>query len=924
MLVVRVLRLGEYNKVMRVTIITLLVCLMNIQVAHSENQTALISKISGVAETRVGNELAWKEAKVGQSLTTRDKIRTKMGSYVKLVLPDKSTIELKENSVLDLSRMTSSPDDGSEVTKIKLWIGTVRCDVEKLKNENSSFEIHTPVAVCGVRGTIPGVQTDGNNATFWSEENDIDVWNPKTGDKTSVGAGERVDVDENGNLGDVNKLTDNDSNLTGGWDEKADDKTSPEIQHSGLQNTNPGEDVAIGATVTDDVKVEYAKLYYKVPSKGAYVGVDMSGHNNSYNAIIPGAEISKPELLYYIEASDGTNKSRTRTYAVQVSDAGEEMKACDNQDNDGDGQIDEETENGVDDDADGRTDEDLNCNAATSLNAPTISMPLAGEKFCEASIDLKGSVEGDLPLTVLVSLNGTNSSQEELTDVKTFSLKADLADGKNEISVTVKDSNDNMSPSKIIEVYAYLTKPTAPELSVVRKGGTKIRVEGKATPSTTLILKLNGSEVARQGLGDAGEFEIDDLDVIIGQNVITAYTENYCQQKGDETSKEVTINEESPFSITSPVDMDCLSGEPIKVSTDIDPSRLTGGKYLVAVVNGEEQGDVNAVSLNPGNNVIEVVERTEGDENSRMSSSNSVKVIYDPSMPEMNIDNPPDGLLVGQNCGVDLAVVSGYVSDQESGIDEVVITAGKSQTLQFGGSKEVELGVDLLSLLNDGENQVTVTAKNSCGNSYTMTPPRTVTLDRTPPTVTIGTINYTTIGPTIIVKEAPVQTPVVLSGCPGNVAIRLSVTFPDLVADVPVSVMDNRSITGKNDYCNLISMIHYNVIDQEGEMSMPPTTSEIKNISITQSGGVEVYAYDDAGNRSEIATKPITAEKKVTINGLVLLESSPGIFEGKITAAGNSVLEIEAYWLVNGVKYGSYIDQSITVQCSDVPPAPPF
>ena len=105
---------------------------------------------------------------------------------------------------------------------------------------------------------------------------------------------------------------------------------------------------------------------------------------------------------------------------------------------------------------------------------------------------------------------------------------------------------------------------------------------------------------------------------------------------------------------------------------------------------------------------------------------------------------------------------------------------------------------------------------------------------------------------------------------------------------------------------------------------MPPANVEIKNIEILQSGSVDVYAYDDAGNRSQVASEPVIAQPRVTVNGKTLLETSPGVFEDDINVPGDSTLEIEAFWLVNGTKYGSFIDQSVMVQCQDIPPAPPY
>jgi hypothetical protein len=61
-------------------------------------------------------------------------------------------VEVKEGSLFRINKAETDPVMGDKTTILDLAIGKVMVHVEKLKG-NSRFEVRTPTALTGVRGT---------------------------------------------------------------------------------------------------------------------------------------------------------------------------------------------------------------------------------------------------------------------------------------------------------------------------------------------------------------------------------------------------------------------------------------------------------------------------------------------------------------------------------------------------------------------------------------------------------------------------------------------------------------------------------------------------------------------------------------------------------------------------------------------------
>jgi len=119
-------------------------------VRHAE-----ISEARGEVEIRKEGGV-WEPAQGGILLYEQDEIRTAPGGFAEILLDQGAStgkLELKEKSHLKLTTLDWDSQLGEKVTLLDLAIGRVLVHAEKLRG-NSRFEVRTPTATTGVRGTI--------------------------------------------------------------------------------------------------------------------------------------------------------------------------------------------------------------------------------------------------------------------------------------------------------------------------------------------------------------------------------------------------------------------------------------------------------------------------------------------------------------------------------------------------------------------------------------------------------------------------------------------------------------------------------------------------------------------------------------------------------------------------------------------------
>lgn len=122
--------------------------------AHAEEGEAIILFMQGEVKIKGEGYTGWVDAVKGMILFSGNKLKTGYDSWAELGLGGDyaNVIRIQEKTLVELTDL--GPVD------VNLLKGELRALVEKL-SKDETFEIRTPMSVCGVRGTGWDTNTDG-------------------------------------------------------------------------------------------------------------------------------------------------------------------------------------------------------------------------------------------------------------------------------------------------------------------------------------------------------------------------------------------------------------------------------------------------------------------------------------------------------------------------------------------------------------------------------------------------------------------------------------------------------------------------------------------------------------------------------------------------------------------------------------------
>lgn len=124
-----------------------------------------VKRTVGRVEISRAGQSQWLPAVAGARLHEGDDIRAFSGASAELVFPDKSTVQLAENSRLLMSKLLFDPQQQTRIALLHLTVGKLRAAIVQTpvtlaRPRQSSFAISTPTAVAAAKGTIVWVFTD--------------------------------------------------------------------------------------------------------------------------------------------------------------------------------------------------------------------------------------------------------------------------------------------------------------------------------------------------------------------------------------------------------------------------------------------------------------------------------------------------------------------------------------------------------------------------------------------------------------------------------------------------------------------------------------------------------------------------------------------------------------------------------------------
>jgi hypothetical protein len=114
-------------------------------------EVGAVAEIEGQAEVMRAGSTEWAALKPGDAVQLGDQVRTPAGSKLKLLFRDDSVLTLAPNSQLKVDESVAGT---APVSSFSLFMGAIRAVVtDRYGAQGARFEVETPTAVAGVRGT---------------------------------------------------------------------------------------------------------------------------------------------------------------------------------------------------------------------------------------------------------------------------------------------------------------------------------------------------------------------------------------------------------------------------------------------------------------------------------------------------------------------------------------------------------------------------------------------------------------------------------------------------------------------------------------------------------------------------------------------------------------------------------------------------
>jgi hypothetical protein len=193
-----------------------------------------ITDLSGEVNIISKGKSAAHPARSNERVEAGDRIQTGNNGKVAIVFDNGNALYLKPNTNVKIEKLISDPVTQEYENLFEAKSGKLKARIERLSGK-SKFEVRTPTAVCGARGTIMfvGVAADGATESFFEGGRGF-VTSLDTNETQFVDAGEKSGVTSDGNVTDPTPVSEGDQM---GFDEGFDPGTGTEGSSEGSAET---------------------------------------------------------------------------------------------------------------------------------------------------------------------------------------------------------------------------------------------------------------------------------------------------------------------------------------------------------------------------------------------------------------------------------------------------------------------------------------------------------------------------------------------------------------------------------------------------------------------------------------------------------------------------------------------------------------
>ena len=124
---------------------------INLEITYAQ-QTTVGSLTQLVGEVKLTRNGKVSDAIINEDILLNDLIETGDDSFAKIVFKDQTFIEIASDTSLEVNKFIYNPSERK--SKFNIIKGTIKSEIKKLDNTDSSVEFQTRNAVAGVKGTV--------------------------------------------------------------------------------------------------------------------------------------------------------------------------------------------------------------------------------------------------------------------------------------------------------------------------------------------------------------------------------------------------------------------------------------------------------------------------------------------------------------------------------------------------------------------------------------------------------------------------------------------------------------------------------------------------------------------------------------------------------------------------------------------------
>ena len=141
------------SKIRGIILISILILAGTVNSLYAQEAIGKVIALEGKAEVQSEQSKEWRALNLKDDIHTKDTIKTGEESRVEIFFIDESNISIGPETTIQVEKLICSPAENHREGKVKVIMGKARFNVGKLFSKDSSFEVRTPTAVAGVKGT---------------------------------------------------------------------------------------------------------------------------------------------------------------------------------------------------------------------------------------------------------------------------------------------------------------------------------------------------------------------------------------------------------------------------------------------------------------------------------------------------------------------------------------------------------------------------------------------------------------------------------------------------------------------------------------------------------------------------------------------------------------------------------------------------